>query len=170
MTTLEPIDGPPAGTDLSVIVEPRILRALDWWRGLPRVAGHPVPDRAALDPMAIPELLPHVVLWGVTWPSDGKTGFDFHCRLAGTFMVDIHGYEFTGSSMADFHGAENARIQPEYEYVLHSGRPHYAERSLFWMNRDYMRYCRILLPFASRGLHADGRVALILNVSRFYSA
>lgn len=167
MTTLVQIDG----ADIAGVTEPRILRALDWWRGLPRANGAALPDRQTLDPATIPDLLPHVVLWSAAWPDETASGgFEFRCRVAGTFMVDIHGYEFTGRGMAEFHGVENARIQPEYEQVAHNARPHYAERSLFWMNRDYQRYCRILLPFANHEAHGDGRTALILNVSRFYTA
>lgn len=163
---------PEQGTDLSRISDARILRGLDWWRGLAAASGTAIPDRSQLDPAAIPDLLPHLVLWQAQWPATGESAPQFRCRLAGTFMVEIHGREFTGESMAQFHGAVNDRIQPEYDLVARSGRPHYAERSLFWMNRDYQRYCRILLPFTHReAAKTDteaARVALILNVSNFF--
>lgn len=172
--TLSPaaLPTPDQGTDLSRISDARLLRGLDWWRGLAARAGSAaVPDRSQLDPADIPDLLPHLVLWQAYWPADGSRP-SFRCRLAGTFMVEIHGREFTGESMAQFHGAVNARIQPEYEFVASTGQPHYAERSLFWMNRDYQRYCRILLPFTHREAAKTeteaARVALILNVSNFY--
>lgn len=154
-----------AGADLSRIKDARLLRALAWWHGLPRPGGAALPDRADLDPLAIPDLLPHVVLWGVTASPNG--GFSYVVRLAGTSMVEIHGYEFTGLDMTVFHGAKNALIQPEYDFVSTSGQPHYAERSLFWMNRDFQRYRRILLPFSNRAVTGHDRVAQILNVSQF---
>lgn len=154
-----------AGADLSRIQDARLLRALAWWHALPRPGGAILPDRADLDPLTIPDLLPHVVLWEVTARPDGS--FSYLVRLAGTAMVEVHGYEFTGFDMAAFHGAKNALIQPEYDFVCTSGQPHYAERSLFWMNRDFQRYRRILLPFSHRSIAGHGRVAQILNVSHF---
>jgi len=156
-----------AGTDMSRLQDASLLRALTWWRGLPcesLAAGVMLPDRSRIDPVAIPDLLPHLVLWEVLHQTDGS--LRYRCRLAGTAMVEIHGYEFTGLTMEEFHGAENARIQPEYDFVARNGRPHYVERSLFWMNRDYRRYRRLLLPFGDVSTMRDG-VAKILNVAHF---
>lgn len=158
-----------AGADLSRLRDAPLRRALAWWQDLPRdtlAGGLTLPDRSRIDPAAIPDLLPHVVLWQVLHQPDGS--FRYRCRLAGTAMVEIHGYEFTGLPMEQFHGAENARIQPEYDFVTRSGRPHHVERSLFWMNRDYRRYRRLLLPFGDVSA-PHGGVAKILNVAHFLS-
>lgn len=156
-----------AGADLSRLQDTSLLRALAWWQGLPRetlAGGLVLPDHSRIDPLAIPDLLPHVVLWQVLHQPDGT--FRYRCRLAGTAMVEIHGYEFTGLPMEQFHGTENARIQPDYDFVTRSGRPHHVERSLFWMNRDYRRYRRLLLPFGDVSA-THGGVAKILNVAHF---
>lgn len=156
-----------AGADMSRLQDAALLRALRWWRGLPRPPARgtlDLPDRTQIDPAAIPELLPHVVVWQVLHQPDGS--FRYRCRLAGTAMVEIHGYEFTGLPMEQFHGAENARIQPDYDFVARSGQPHYVERTLFWMNRDYRRYRRLLLPFGDVSA-AHGGVAKIINVAHF---
>lgn len=105
-----------------------------------------------------------MVLWQVLHQPDGS--LRYRCRLAGTAMVEIHGHEFTGQMMEQFHGAVNDRIQPEYDFVARSGRPHHVERSLFWMNRDYRRYRRLLLPFGDVQA-AHGGTAKILNVAHF---
>lgn len=162
------------GGDLSIITDARLLRALAWWRGLaPQslipASGLTIPDRALLDPAAIPDLLPHVTFWEVLPRApDGKR--QFRCRLAGTAMVEIHGYEFSGQMMPDFHGPKNDQIQPEYEWVADQGRPHYVERTLFWQNRDYVRYRRILLPFVHAASGRSQTVAFILNVAHFLAA
>lgn len=156
-----------AGADMTQIRDAPLTRALHWWQGLPRRSGPGQQDLALpchIDPAQIPELLPHVVLWQVLHQPDGS--LRYRCRLAGTAMVEIHGYEFTGLPMEQFHGAENAKIQPEYDFVTRSGQPHYVERSLFWMNRDYRRYRRLLLPFGDSAA-AHGGVAKILNVAHF---
>lgn len=159
-----------AGADMSRLHDAPLLRAHAWWLSLPRqrgAQGLTLPDRTKIDPAAIPELLPHVVLWAVLHQPDG--GLRYRCRLAGTGMVEVHGHEFTGQMMEQFHGTENARIQPEYDFVARSGQPHYVERSLFWMNRDYRRYRRLLLPFGD-ATAAHGGVAKILNVAHFLTA
>ena len=162
------------GGDLSIITDARLLRALAWWRGLvPRstlaASGAALPDRSLLDPAAIPDLLPHVTFWEqLARGPDGRR--QFRCRLAGTAMVDIHGYEFSGRMMPDFHGPKNDQIQPEYEWVADQGRPHYVERTLFWQNRDYVRYRRILLPFTHAASGRPQTVAFILNVAHFLAA
>lgn len=146
----------------------RLLRALSWWRGLSEASGRTPPDRGLLDPSDIADLLPYVVLWEQL-PHGGDNARQFRCRLAGTAIVEIHGYEFTGWMMADFHGAENARVQPEYDSVAETGRPHVVERTLFWQNRDYVRYRRILLPFRHAASGRADEVAFILNVAHFLS-
>ncbi|WP_185973646.1 PAS domain-containing protein [Ferrovibrio terrae] len=160
-----------AGADMSRLRDAPLLRAHTWWQSLPRqrgaAQGLTLPDRTEIDPLAIPDLLPHVVLWAVLHQPDG--GLRYRCRLAGTGMVEVHGHEFTGQWMEEFHGAENARIQPEYDFVSRSGQPHYVERSLFWMNRDYRRYRRLLLPFGDASA-THGGVAKILNVAHFLTA
>lgn len=154
------------GEDLTTITDARLLKALAWWRGLCVAADRTPPDRSLLDPRDIAELLPFVVLWEQL-PRGGDGTWHFRCRIAGTAMVDIHGYEFTGQMMPDFHGAENARIQPEYDWVAETGRPHFVERTLFWQNRDYVRYRRILLPFSHVASGRADKVAFILNVAHF---
>lgn len=154
------------GSDLSIITDPRLLRALAWWRSLAVGAGRPIPDRAALDPATIVDLLPHVTFWEqLARAADGRR--QFRCRLAGTAMVEIHDYEYTGQMMPDFHGPKNDAIQPEYDWVAEQGRPHYVERTLFWQNRDYVRYRRILLPFSHAASGRPDEVVFILNVAHF---
>ena len=141
--------------DPGAIRSDRLLRALSYWQ---KIKGdRPAPDRADFDPIEIPDIMPHVVMWDAVPPNG------FRCRLAGTKMVEIHGRELTGLDMAKFHGAFNAMIQPEYEGVVQTGIPHYVERSLFWMHRDYRSYARLLLPFTNGG----AAISIIVNVSHF---
>ncbi len=140
--------------DASRIKSDRILRALAYWQA--KKGGRRVPDRADFDPIDLPDIMPHVVMWDVL-PAG------YRCRLAGTKMVEVHGREMTGIDMSAFHGVHNATIQPEYDGVVRTGSPHYVERSLFWMHRDYRGYARILLPFTNGGPD----VKIIVNVSHF---
>jgi len=140
--------------DQSKIKSERILRALTYWEA--KKGKRWVPDRADFDPVDIADIMPHVVMWDVL-PQG------YRCRLAGTKMVEIHGREMTGIDMGDFHGFYNPAMQLEYDGVVETGIPHYVERTLFWMERDYRNYARILLPFTNGG----SAVKIIMNVAHF---
>ncbi|MBI1246073.1 MAG: PAS domain-containing protein [Alphaproteobacteria bacterium] len=153
MEKADPAAGRPF--DPAELKSERLVRAFGYWLSLR--ATRRVPDRADFDPIEIPDIMPHVIMWDVV------AGGRYRCRLAGTKMVEIHGRELTGLDMAEFHGRDNATIQPEYDGVVRTGRPHHVERNLSWMHREYRRYSRILLPFSDGG--ADVRI--VVNVAHF---
>ena len=74
--------------DPGAIRSDRLLRALSYWQKLK--GDRSAPDRADFDPIEIPDIMPHVVMWDAVQPNG------FRCRLAGTKMVEIHGRELTG--------------------------------------------------------------------------
>src|SRR5258708_20353959 len=65
----------------------RLQRLLEYWHG--KRAGKRTPLRAAVDPLDIPNLLPHLML---TEPIDG--GADSRYRLVGTARVEAAGLDF----------------------------------------------------------------------------
>jgi hypothetical protein len=65
-----------------------------YWLSLPRLDG--LPPRSAFDPLAIPKLLPHIVLHDLRQP--GRSIM----RLVGTRMVDRFGFDPTGRDYTDF--------------------------------------------------------------------
>ncbi|MBL8662738.1 MAG: PAS domain-containing protein [Candidatus Odyssella sp.] len=70
-------------------------RFVDYWATLPKT-GH-VPMRAAIEPAAIREILPHFLLWG------GTSGSDATWRLVGSGIRDWFGRELTGTNVLDIH-------------------------------------------------------------------
>jgi len=114
-------------------VESPVLRALwAYWRD--RHAGATPPGRQDIDPIAIPRLLPYVMLLDVL---DGPP-MDFRFRLVGTHVTLIHRADNTGKRVSEaFQGGER-------ETVLRLYRRTAEERAA--------------LAYRGRPLRLDGRV------------
>jgi hypothetical protein len=167
--------------DLSALTEPKLRRALDWWQGL-RDGPRQIPDRARLDPTAIPDLLPNAILWDVlpapdTDPRPGAAERLYRCRLAGTLLNDFYGREARGLWLNEQFGDESAAMQEDYDTVVRLRRPFCTEHRMSWAGKPYYKYQRLMLPFTDRmaaqrsdspALRADpDRVALLFNVVSF---
>lgn len=74
----------------------RCRALLDYWRGLPRPTGSSLPLKSALDPTAIPKLLPRLLLHDLRQP--GKAIL----RLVGTGLVEQYGFDPTGDDYAKY--------------------------------------------------------------------
>lgn len=132
---------------------PSIRSFLDYW--LARRAH----GAAAIDPLDIPHLLPHLMLWSVRPAGDR---LDFVCRLAGG-DVDRHGsMPIRGRTLEELnpHNAEPTRS--EFELVARTGALHYVERTADWIERPFLYYCRLLMPLARPG-EAIGDLVSVLT-------
>ncbi len=173
-------DGLRRAADLSQLSDARLLRALAWWQSLcaPGAAGG-VPDRSRLDPTAIPDLLPHAILWDVLPAAEAgaEDRLRYRCRLAGTMLNDVYGREARGLWLHEQFGDESAMMQAEYDAVVRLRRPLWSEHRMSWADKPYYRYLRLMLPFMHRTAVARSdsaaprgdpdRVALIFNVVSF---
>ena len=162
--------------DLTQLADPRLVRALTWWRGLQDGPGQ-IPDRIRLDPTQIPDLLPYAILWDVLPAPDRPDRQLYRCRLAGTMLNDFYGREARGQWLHEQYGDESAAMQAEYDAVVRLRRPLWTEHRMSWADKPFYRYLRLMLPFTHRAaaqrsdlpaLHNDPeRVALIFNVISF---
>jgi hypothetical protein len=163
-----------AGADMSGVSDPRLLRALDWWRGLATVSALPLPDRAQIDPAAITDLLPYCILWDVLHgPNDTRL---YRCRLAGTILCEVYGRDGRGLMLHEMFGDDTAQMQAGLDVAAIHARPFHAEHRMTWAKKDFYKYRRVLLPFTHRAaaLRLDGRpeenparVGLLMNVISF---
>lgn len=136
--------------DLAKLQDARLLRALDWWRGLAAAAQAPVPDRAQLDPIAIPDLLPYVILWDVVPGNDSPQPL-FRCRLAGNMLDEMRGGKAKGQWLHErFSPATRSQAQADHEAVVRLARPLVVERTMRWVDKPYYKYRRLMLPFTHR--------------------
>lgn len=181
-TGTRPDDLPPelsgalrSATDLSRVSDPRLTRALAWWRGLqddPAI----IPDRIRLDPTQIPDLLAWAILWDVL-PAAEDGHLLYRCRLAGTMLNDFYGREARGQWLHEQYRDESVAMQVEYDAVVRLRRPLCTEHRMSWADKPFYKYLRLMLPFTHRAaagrsdtpaLRNDpDRVALIFNVISF---
>lgn len=136
------------GTRMESLRDARLRRALDWWTGLERDNGSAVPDRAQIDPLTIPDLLPYCLLWNVTDGAEGR--LHYVCRLAGTILCEMYGGEARGLTLEQMFATEAAGMRREFDVAILHGCPFHAAHRMTWADRPYYRYYRLLLPFTHR--------------------
>lgn len=139
------------GGDQAVTInDPRLATLLGYWQDLKD--GDLLPSRRAIDPAVIPvDLMPHFFLYEVT-----RQPLDYRMRLAGSMLCATVGYEMRGKTFDEIHPADQAAaIRHEFDDVVRTGKPHYAERSAQWLPDKELPYRRLLLPFADDGVTVD---------------
>ena len=97
------------------------------------------------------ELMPHFFMYDVE-----RAPLDYRMRLAGSMLCATVGFEMRGKTFDEIHPPDKAaEIRREFDNVVNSGRPHYANRSARWLPDGPPHYRRLLLPFAADGITVD---------------
>ena len=133
------------------------LRALfDYWSG--RRDGSGLPARRDIDPLDIPQLLPHLMLIDVTLPGQvpakrsGDCVPELRYRLVGTALVRHMGRDTTGLTVGEAYiGTDWEKIHEDYLYVVSRGRPCLRHNQGVGKDSRTFDYQRLLLPLASDG-------------------
>lgn len=138
---------------------PLATRLLAVWNGW--TAGRRAPARAEIDPLAMPELLPHVILL------DACNG-DFRFRLAGEAVNGRYGHRLKGRTLRELMLPGRALDETLYEHrrcaedlvaaltVNSFGIAGSDDRNL---------YARLLLPVELQ----NGRACLVLGLMEFFN-
>lgn len=139
------------------LVESRRIAALAaHWR---RLKGQrPVPLRDDLDPAAIKELLPYVMLVDLE-----PEPFRVRYRLVGTEVVTWSKFDFTGLYLDELTFAdleESDVFTAGYRSMQASGLPHYARIRTFRLGERTLYYEAALLPLSSDGTTIDKALAI----------
>lgn len=141
------------------IVEPKLNALYSYW--LSKCGNRTMPARPDIDPVEIPGLLPNLLLMDT---ADDLA--DFRFRLFGTELCKQFCEDRTGFRIGDF----RARIDNQEEVfggywtVYAERRPHYFPDRTLSVEKDFIRYARLLLP-----LSADGEtVNMILGGIEFH--
>jgi hypothetical protein len=156
--TLSPLaPGRPLLTDSSqdqpsfrrLIAHPKLRELYDLW--LEGRGGGIAMPRAALDPVDIPHLLPHLILSDV---ADG--GRSIFYRLVGTDIVNAHGFDYTGKTIQQLTSGSTREFTYElYATVVNDAVPVYSEGRFRWAGREYRRTKRLHLPLTRGGTEVD---------------
>lgn len=121
-----------------------------------------LPRFNAIDPVAIPALLPHVILVTLY---DGEA-LRPRYRLTGTAIDRLAGANLSGVCFDRIYGPEALqRHLAHYESMIRDGRPRYWRHRLLLSNRDFIQVERLMLPFSEDGVRVDGIGGLVVEVS-----
>lgn len=132
---------------------PDLQRIHAYWTA--KRQGRFAPRRLDIDPVDMVEVLPRIMLIDIEFEP-----LDFHYRLAGTGICDIHGTDPTGRRPRDLQPpAYGALIDRHYREAIVRREPTLHLIVLDTLNRA-RAYARLLLP-----LSADGeRVTMLMSI------
>ncbi len=141
---------------------PKIRELYEYWASL-GPGGGKLPGRRDFDPLAVPHLLPNVMLLDVVGQPPR-----FRYRLVGTRMVDALGSDLTGRWLDEAHSRPGGGKPqfPSYEKVAHEGVSDWRRGPPHFMS--YLDKCteveRVFLPLATDGRQVD----MILTIVVFF--
>lgn len=111
--------------------------------------------RADLDPIAIPKLLPNLILSDV-----GDGGRSIRYRLVGTGIVAAHGFDYTGKTIEQLTSGDTLEFTRRlYGTVVGTGLPVYSEGQFRWVGKEFRWTKRLHLPLTRSGAAIDMVVA-----------
>jgi len=131
---------------------PRFRRLADYLAG--KAPPGKLPGRQHIEPLDIPDLLPHLMLIDVV-PQPGG-GNRYRIRLVGTAAVAIQGSDATGKFADQILTApEGAEVIERYDEIVRTRQPQYRRGVVATPGRDHVDYARIAFPLAADGEHVD---------------
>ncbi len=143
----------PVLADEPMIWSDRLTRLFRYWSG--KRGGRPCPDRADIDPLDIPDLLPILFLADV----EGE-GTAFRFRLVGSEFVRKYGLDFTGRTLEQVNNhAYSDAIVRDYSDCAKRCMPLVSRNSFINDQGVYWKYERVLLPLGD----GTGRVGMLLG-------
>ncbi|MCW0233714.1 MAG: PAS domain-containing protein [Ferrovibrio sp.] len=141
-----------------------LLNLAAYWSA--KRGAHPLPPRAAIDPLDMPRrLLPHLALVEPTG-QDGEIRF----RLVGTELVQRFGRDATGKTSADLYadGEYRRYVEQIYSSVIERAQPLYIDNTRRFMEEGSGRVRRLLLPVAAEA--GSERVGFVLSTISWSAA
>ena len=129
--------------------EPQLRALLDYWDG--KRDRRSMPARADLDPVEIPDLLPHVAL-----VDTAESLAEFRYRLFGTELCKGFGHDRTGLQFAELPRLENFdEIYRGYWLTFTEKAPQYFHGQIDSDENSHIRYARLTLPLSADGEHIN---------------
>jgi hypothetical protein len=112
-----------------------------------------LPGRQHIDPVEIPDLLPHVLLLDVL-----RAGRElrFLVRLAGTEVEAFHGRGLTGRYADEaFSGPRSAPVLASYSEIARTAAPGFRRSTVVTPGREHLAFERMMFPLARDGVTVD---------------
>ncbi|WP_193370374.1 PAS domain-containing protein [Pelagibius marinus] len=126
---------------------PDLCLALDYWKS--KKGDRIAPARADIDPVDIPRLLPRVMLVDVE--STEGSAPDFHYRLSGTGIRNVHGYDATGLRPLDLKPPIYGKLIHAHYRAAAEARTPLAHVIVMITNKKQRSYARLILPLSEDG-------------------
>lgn len=135
----------------AAVLTSAILRGLrDYWLGL-LGEGRAMPAPEAVDPVAIPMLLPHVVLADVS-----HDPLRFRYRLIGTKVTALAGRDATGRWIdLDLYGDNTDRVLWAYRRCAETRAPVAVRESVQFVDKDWIVIEVMLMPLGGTNDQVD---------------
>ncbi len=111
-----------------------------------------LPGRQHIDPLEIPDLLPHLMLVDVIRAAGQPPRY--HIRLVGTQVVVIQGADATGKFVEEVLD-KGPEIIAHYDDILTTRQPQDRRGQVATQNRNHVSYQRIAFPLATDGETVD---------------
>ena len=142
-----------------VELHPGLRRLLVYWND--RRGERAYPSRADIDPIALKNLLPHVLLLDAC-PDEDMARF----RLAGEAVNTFYGFNVRGMTWGDVRARilreggtfKAATVNIQYRRVAEGGVGAYRQGISIRKGASHLYYARILLPLSDDGLHVDAMI------------
>lgn len=131
----------------AAITSTRIRRLVTYWEGCRK--GRVVPLRDDIDPAAIRDLLPLIIIAEIEEP------FRVRYRLVGTRVVEFNRLDFTGTYLDEMRWDSGERYSRAYRDIIATGRPHYGLDAWPLSNANDGRSEIVMLPLSSTGARID---------------
>ena len=139
---------------MNSVKSPRLRGLLDYWER--KRGGRPMPARADIDPVEIPELLAHLIL------IDVEDGPSHRVRLVGTEIASRYGADFTGKCLEDIDFGElRQTVLDAYLACSRSAAPYVSESFFTSASGVYTSMERLILPLSQNGETAEKLLACI---------
>lgn len=138
-----------------------LLQAIDYWESISTEGA--LPQRRAIDPMAIPKLLPTTII--VVAEDDGS----FRYQLAGSIVEERYNLgTLRGKTPQEVVGDAAETVLTPYRRVRDEAVLFYREATLEWVSasQKYSHYLVLLLPLSDDGENVN----MILGVQDFIRA
>ena len=132
-----------------------------YWNGKRKAAQ--LPCRDDINPADITDLLPHVGLIDVLGKAE-----NFRYRLIGTYMVDMFGRDFTGTTLGDQfkHGSYGRFLHTYYADAVQSRAPVFCESVFHYRGSSDLRIRRLVLPLRAAADSQD--ITFLFFANSFY--
>jgi len=138
--------------------DPGMAALLDHWCALRAGADGRMPPRRAVDPLAVPKLLQHLMI------QEREASGRYRWRLTGTAVAAQLGGNMAGRYLDEVIPAESLAARMRLlSQVLDGGRPTLYVGYAVLPRREYKALRRLILPLADN----DGRPAFVLSLLRF---